>query len=98
MKRAPFSVTLTTDGRGCVVEHGTVAERPAERAVIRLAPTLLKDIRIEARRRGVSQDELAAAIIRMVSSEALYDAVLGRVGEPVQRRSARRPGYTPAAK
>jgi hypothetical protein len=60
------------------------------RTTIRLPADLIRDLKSEARRRGLAADELAALIIGTVSTERLFDAVLGRIGEAVERRSPRR--------
>jgi len=72
------------------VTYNRLPEKPVERTTIRLPVALVGDLKREARRRGLAADDLASQIIRIVSSEALYDAVLGRPDEPLQQRSARR--------
>jgi hypothetical protein len=52
--------------------------------------SIARDLRTETRRRGLAVDELAAKIISTLSGESLYDAVLGRVGERVEKRLPRR--------
>jgi hypothetical protein len=88
-KRDIVTITMTKD-RGCIVTRGPIPDKPPLRTVIRLPAELLHDLRAEAKRRGVSADEFAAAILRTVSGERLYDAVLGRPGEVVHKRLPRR--------
>jgi hypothetical protein len=52
---------------------------------------LQRILRVEARRRGIAADELAARIVSIVSTERLYSAVLGEPGKPVQKSLPRRP-------
>jgi hypothetical protein len=88
-RRGTITVTTLKDGR-CIIERGRLPERPPMRTTIRLPADLIRDLKAEARRRGLEPDELATKITSTVSTEQLFDAVLGRVGEAVQRRSTRR--------
>jgi hypothetical protein len=90
-KRTPITKIITMTKHGCVITYGPVADKPVVRSVIRLPVPLLGELKHEARRRALSVDELAVAILRIVSGERLYDAVLGRVGEVVGKHLPRRP-------
>ena len=45
---------------------------------LKLKPDVSLDLRIEAKRRGVKYNDLAAEIIEAVVSHKIYDAVLGQ--------------------
>jgi CHAD domain-containing protein len=63
---------------GKTVEGKITQHRAGRRGSITVSATLIHELRIEAKRRGLKVEDLAATILRAVVADDLYAAVIDR--------------------